>query len=104
MRKIKTILSKYSLENYLMLLAVLICSSFYILSALGIGSLCILGLTIITYFLAFKHNGYKIQFSFTALHFFILLFGIYSMLTSLWAISMNTALARAGTIISMFIF
>lgn len=104
MRKIKTILSKYSLENYLMLLAVLICSSFYILSALGIGSLCILGLTIITYFLAFKHNGYKIQFSFTALHFFILLFGIYSMLTSLWAISMNTALARGGTIISMFIF
>lgn len=104
MKKIKTILSKYSLEDYLMLLAILICSSFYILSTFKVGSLCIFGLALITYFFAFKQNGYKIKFSFTELHFFILLFGIYSVLTSLWAISMNTALARAGTIISMFIF
>lgn len=104
MKKAKDILSRYSLEQYLLFLATLICSGFYMLSTFKIGSIIILGLSVITYFLIFKHCSYQIIFRFTTIHFWVLLFGCYSMLSALWAISTKVALSRGITIMSMFLF
>jgi O-antigen ligase len=91
------------LDKLIWVLTVLLFSSFYIYSTNAKGSMILFVITVVVLFLSVVSSAGRIEIYFGAFHGFIVTFGLFCLISSIWAINANDAIDKGITIFEILI-
>lgn len=78
-------------------------SSFYIFRTASYGSFVIIALTLLMLFVLLINKGASVKISFSFFHYYLTLFGLYCILSSMWAINSKDSLTKGLTIFEILL-
>jgi len=91
------------IDKIIWLLTVFLFSSFYIYSTNTKGSLILLVITVVAFFLSILHSAGKIEIYFGMFHGCIVAFGLFCFISSIWAINKNDAIEKGVTVFEILL-
>ena len=101
--KVVTKTGKYSTDRIMWLLTIILFSSFYITSLNEYGNYILLFITGIAFIVISVSNSGKIKIKISKLHVYMLLFSLFSFLSTIWATNPSDAVEKAITIFEILI-